>query len=117
MKMKAKKGFTLVELLLVVLIISVLAAIVVPRMSGASDGAKSAKCLANFTNIVKALEMYAATNGKYHVGVDYLNKILNSTMYFPHGTPKCPWGLPYSYIQPLGRDPYILHSFFRHPVK
>jgi general secretion pathway protein G len=119
--MKTKKGFTLVELLLVVLIISVLAAIVVPRISGASDGAKQAKCRANFTNIVKALEMYVATNGKYPVNIpDFEDNILKSKTYFPHGEPVCPfvggkWVYKYSYIQPTKGYPYIYHSFDQHP--
>ena len=94
--MKARKGFTLVELLLVVLIIAVLASIVVPRMTGAAAEAKNSKDHANWANLIRALELYAANNdGAYPASqTAFDSAILNSNTYFPHGAPVCPWISP-----------------------
>ncbi len=99
--MKARKGFTLVELLLVVLILAVLASIVVPRITGAAAEASKSKCQANWANLIRALELYAANNdGVYPVSnVRFQADILNSTTYFPHGAPVCPFSAtPYVYV-------------------
>ena len=110
--MKTKKGFTLVELLLVVLIISVLASIVVPRMSGAAAGAKDAKDEANWANLVRALELYAANNSGSYPGnqTAFDSAILNSTTYFPHGTPVCPHGGSYVYVSTSGQETVTKHT-------
>ena len=110
--MKARKGFTLVELLLVVLIIAVLASIVVPRMSGAAAEAKNAKCDANWANLVRALELYAANNdGAYPADqTAFDSAILNSDTYFPHGAPVCPHGSAYVYVSTSGQETVTAHS-------
>lgn len=92
--MKARKGFTLVEVLLVVLIIAVLASIVIPRIAGSAKDANVAKCDANRANLISAVERYAIANkGTYPTAI---GDVLNAT-YFPHGLPECPWGDPYEY--------------------
>ena len=110
--MKARKGFTLVELLLVVLIIAVLASIVVPRMTGAAAEAKNSKCDANWANLVRALELYAANNdGAYPKSQRAFNsKILKSKTYFPHGEPVCPHGDSYVYVSTSGEETVTAHS-------
>jgi len=96
-----RKGFTLVELLLVVLIIAVLASIVVPRMTGAAAEAKNSKCDANWANLIRALELYATNNdGAYPA---------NQT-YFPHGAPVCPYGDSYVYISKSGEETVTEHN-------
>ena len=111
-KMKTKKGFTLVELLLVVLIISVLASIVVPRMSGAAAGAANAKDEANWANLVRALELYASNNsGQYPADQSAFNSgILKSKTYFPHGEPVCPHGASYVYVSTAGQQTVTKHA-------
>jgi prepilin-type N-terminal cleavage/methylation domain-containing protein len=99
-KMIARRGFTLVELLMVVLIIAILASIVVPRMTGAAAEANKSKCDANWANLVRALELYAAENeGDYPADQDaFDDDVLNSSTYFPYGAPVCPFGTPYAYV-------------------
>ena len=94
-----KKGFTLIELLLVVLILAVLASIVVPRITESAGDAKQAKCDANVANLIRALEMYGAKNdGAFPADQTAFNSsILNSTTYFPHGAPTCPYSTTYTY--------------------
>jgi general secretion pathway protein G len=97
--MKARKGFTLIEVLLVVLILAVLASIVVPRIAESTADAKKAKCAVNIANLICALELYAVDNdGAYPADQDAFDSlILNSTTYFPHGTPTCPYEDSYVY--------------------
>jgi general secretion pathway protein G len=103
-KMIARKGFTLVELLLVVLIIAILASIVVPRLTGAAAEANKSKCHANLANLIRALELYAANNNGAYPANDaafqsaIVGTVLSPTIYFPHGAPVCPFGTAYVYV-------------------
>jgi len=110
-----KKGFTLIELLLVVAILAVLAAIVVPRLAATAEQANIAACAANWANLVRALELYAVNNdGAYPADQDAFDSlILNSTTYFPHGTPECPFGAvanPYLYDNTAGAETVTAHG-------
>ena len=97
--MKAKKVFSLIEMLLVVLILAVLASIVIPHVAESADEAKKAECDSNRANLINALERYALNNGgKFPINKPtYQSDVLNSTTYFPHGAPKCPFGTNYGY--------------------
>ena len=64
--MKNKKGFTLIELMLVVIIIGALVAMVMPRLAGRSEQAKVAAAQADISaNIATALKLYELDNSKY----------------------------------------------------
>jgi general secretion pathway protein G len=113
--MMARKGFTLVELLLVVLILAILAAIVVPRLAATAADANKAACAANWANLVRALELYATDNeGRYPVDqAAFDSLILNSSKYFPHGAPECPYGAednPYVYDNTAGAETVVRHN-------
>ncbi len=84
---KSKKGLTLIELLIVVIILGALAAIAIPRMSQNSSNAKLRACQANVATINTQIEAYYSEN---EVWPDLDNDILGSTDYFPDGTPACP---------------------------
>lgn len=85
--MKSKKGFTLVELMIVVLILGALAAIAIPRIVGGSAAAKSNACKANIDLLNSQLELYNANLGGYPATLDVLT---GNTAYFPDGPPLCP---------------------------
>ena len=111
--MLARKGFTLVELLLVVLILAVLASIVVPRLAATAADANDAACAANWANLVRALELYAVNNdGAYPADQTAFDSlILNSTTYFPHGEPICPVdSSTYVYDNTSGAETVTAHS-------
>ncbi len=65
MQLKLKKAFTLIELLIVVAIIGILAAIAVPNFLNAQLKAKIAATVGNMRSIGTAIEMYAVDNGSY----------------------------------------------------
>ncbi len=93
--MKLQKGFTLVELLVVVLILGALAAIAVPRITESADRAKTNACKTNVDLINSQIELYYANNDGVYP--DTLATVTGSTTYFPDGAPTCPYGIDYSY--------------------
>ena len=64
-KFVASKGFTLVELLIVVIILAILAAIIVPQFSGATDDAEQAAYDTNIANIRAAIDLYRQQHNEY----------------------------------------------------
>jgi len=88
MRYSYKRGVTLIELLIVVLILGALAAIAIPRLSQSAHTAKKNVCATNLDIINSQIELYAADNdGTYPANLEV---ITNSTTYFPDGPPLCP---------------------------
>ncbi|MDO8301623.1 MAG: prepilin-type N-terminal cleavage/methylation domain-containing protein [Sedimentisphaerales bacterium] len=92
--MNRKKGFTLVELLIVVLILAALAAIAVPRMVASADTAKVNACKTNIALINTQIELYTANTGAAPASVAAL---LATPAYFPDGATgcECPFEVDY----------------------
>jgi general secretion pathway protein G len=102
-----KKGFTLIELMLVVIIISVLAAMVMPRLVGRSEQARIAAAKADINaNISLALDMFEMDTGHYPDKLDDLraNPGLGDKWKGPYlkKDPKDPWGRLYTYERTSG---------------
>jgi len=68
MKLRMKKAFTLVEMLIVVIIIGILMSALLPRLKGAQERARDTARKANLSQISTALEMYFNDNGTYPNG-------------------------------------------------
>jgi prepilin-type N-terminal cleavage/methylation domain-containing protein len=81
-----RKGFTLVELLIVVLILGALAAIAIPRITTSAYNAKQRACETNIDIMNSQLEIWWAYNGSYPA----LDVITTDDDYFPDGVPACP---------------------------
>jgi prepilin-type N-terminal cleavage/methylation domain-containing protein len=90
--MKNKKGFTLVELMLVIVILGVLATIAIPRFIQTSDDAKIKVCSSNIANMNAQWEAKATQTGSYGT----LAALVGDTDYFPDGAPVCPFGTAYA---------------------
>ncbi len=82
-----RKGVTLIELLIVVLILAALSAIAVPRISQSATNAKAKACLTNIDILNSSIELYNAENGVYPTN---LTTVTNDTALFPDGAPTCP---------------------------
>jgi len=92
--MRSRKGFTLVELMIVVLILGALAAIAIPRIVGGSNTAKINACRTNVDLINTQIELYYANNDSWPTA---LTDVTEDTDYFPDGAPACPFGTAYVY--------------------
>lgn len=86
--MKSQKGFTIIETLLIVVLISILAAIIIPRFSIGSMRAKVQSCEMNRSIINTMTETYFFTEGTWPVNA--LTDIKTNDNYFPDGIPTCP---------------------------
>ncbi|MFH1836901.1 MAG: prepilin-type N-terminal cleavage/methylation domain-containing protein [Candidatus Omnitrophota bacterium] len=85
---RGKKGFTLIEILFVVVVIAILAAVVIPRLTDTAATAKISACLANKANINTQVEKWYFDNGSWPA--NNLSDIGADDDYFPDGIPVCP---------------------------
>jgi prepilin-type N-terminal cleavage/methylation domain-containing protein len=83
---KNRKGFTLVELAVVIVIIGVLAAFGVPRFIKSVERSKAAEAFAYLSAVRAAQERYHALNSTYATDLTTLDIILSSPHYFTLGT-------------------------------
>ena len=103
------KGFTLIELMIVVMIIGALTAMVLPRLAGRSEQAKVSAAKADINaNLSTALKLYELDNGRYPSSEDGGLSALStkpsnaSTWNGPYieKAPNDPWGREYRYKSP-----------------
>ena len=88
-----RKGITLIELLIVVLILAALSAVAIPRISQSANNAKKNACHTNIDILNSAIEMYNADESAYPTN---LSTLTGNTTYFPDGAPTCALGTAYS---------------------
>ncbi|MDR3389165.1 MAG: type II secretion system major pseudopilin GspG [Rudaea sp.] len=105
----SSKGFTLIEILVVVVILGILAAIVVPRVMEHPGEARQVRAKQDIQAIVTALNTYKLDNYTYPSTEQGLDALVHKPSGAPeapnwHGyldkTPKDPWGKPYLYLHP-----------------
>jgi general secretion pathway protein G len=105
-------GFTLIEIMVVIIILGLLATLVIPNITGYTEKAKREKARADIASLEGALELFKADNGFYPTteqGLDALivkpttGRIPTKWMeggYFKKGVPLDPWGSQYKYFAP-----------------
>jgi len=114
-------GFTLIEVMIVVVILGILAAVVVPRIMGNPDEARITVARTDINNITSALSMYRLDAFSYPSTDQGLEALLQRPANLPSGArwreggylsqmPKDPWGNPYQYLQPGVKGEFDLWS-------
>lgn len=117
---KKINGFTLIELMLVVIIIGALTAMVMPRLAGRTEQAKVGAAQADVSsNIPTALKLYELDNGKFPTSEDgglqaLLTKPANASNWngpYLEKKPVDPWGREYQYRSPGAHRTYDYDLF------
>ncbi len=125
MKFQNKNGFTMIEIMLVVIIIGVLAAMVIPSLAGRGEQARKSAAKADIdANLSAALDLYEIENGKYPTTDQGLESLLQKPTASPvpenwngpylkkKKMPLDPWSREYVYVSPgnHNQDDYDLSS-------
>ena len=113
MKIKSGAGFTLLELMIVVVILGILATLLVPKIMHKPDEARVVKAKNDIKAIEMALKMYKLDNGMYPTTEQGLKALIEKPEIEPipkhwreggyletNEVPKDPWGNPYIYRSP-----------------
>jgi general secretion pathway protein G len=107
----AARGFTLIEIMVVIVILGVLAALVVPRVLERPDEARAVAARSDIASIMAALKLYRLDNQRYPTTDQGLAALVTRPEtpplppnWKPGGylekLPKDPWGRPYQYLNP-----------------
>jgi len=112
-----QQGFTLIEIMVVVVIMGILAALVVPRVLDRPDQARRVAAKQDINGLMQALKLYRLDNGRYPSTAQGLQALVQR----PEGArnwrpyldrmPNDPWGHPYQYLNPGVKGEIDVFSF------
>lgn len=96
-----RSGFTLIEIILVVVIIGILAGIAIPRMGGKTEKAKITQAKSNIAALGMAIQEYEIMNGNYPSSLEaLLDESKGGPFMEKKIIPKDPWDSPFVYAAP-----------------
>lgn len=116
--LEGDKGFTLIELMVVVIIIGLMAALVAPKLFGKVEQSRVKAAQAQVELIGSALDQFRLDTGRYPTTSEGLAALRANTggierwagPYLKKEVPSDPWGRPYAYTSPGEHDDYDLVS-------
>lgn len=104
-----QRGFTLIEIMVVVVIMGILAALVVPNLMNRVDDARVSAAKSDISNIMQSLKLYKLDNQRYPTTEQGLQALVTKPTTGPEARnwknymeklPEDPWHHPYQYLQP-----------------
>ncbi|WP_136439665.1 type II secretion system major pseudopilin GspG [Pacificoceanicola onchidii] len=116
------EGFSLLELMVVVVILSILALVIVPRVIDRPDQARAARAQSDIAAIVSAINLYRLDNFRYPTAAQGLSALVDKPTsdpvpanYAANGymdrMPVDPWGQPYQYLEPGVHGEFDVFSY------
>lgn len=107
----SQRGFTLIEIMVVVVIMGILAALVVPKLMGRTDDARIIAAKQDIATVMQAVKLYKLDNQRYPTTEQGLQALIAKPTVGPAANgwktggyldklPKDPWGNPYQYLSP-----------------
>ena len=111
MQKRRQSGFTLLEVMVVIVILGILASLVVPNLMGNKEKADQQKAVSDIVALENALDMYKLDNNRYPTTEQGLDALVNKPTAAPEPRsyreggyikrlPQDPWGSDYQYVQP-----------------
>jgi len=123
-KFEGPHGFTLIELMVVIVILGILAGLIIPRIMGRPEEARRMKARVQIESIETALKLYKLDNGSYPTTEQGLQALVEAPEigqlarnwreggYLEKGrVPRDPWDNDYVYLSPGAHDDYDLISY------
>lgn len=120
-RLRQSRGFTLVEIMVVVVILGILAALVVPKLLGRTDDARKVAAKQDIATLMQSLNLYKLDNQRFPTTEQGLQALLTKPTTGPAAPgwkeggyidklPKDPWGKPYQFLSPGVKGPVDIFS-------